>query len=976
MFKSWSKKKKVKVVFKLEFQATQVPKLKKSTLMISLVPEDVGKPTVRLEKAAVLDGTCSWENPIYEKVKLIRDTKTGKLHEKIYHFIVSTGSSKSGYLGESSIDFSDFAAESTPSTVSLPLKFANSGAVLHVTIQKMEEPTDQKDGDEYGAASLFHDENLKNQPDDCSADENNYNFAEHKHLTETTSQIAEQNGIFRASTGSSATLASCWDISPIQSTQQDLAFRSNRVHKEPASHFRQNSMHQKGIIDSITTKDHAHRRWNTYCSVDSASDGSLVDSINSLEDNLPREKLQEASDHDSIKKLEDEIATLMRQAELSEIEVQSLRRQVVKERKQGENLSRNMISLKEEKDALKIECEQLKSVQKRSNEAEAPKASESIINARARLEVMRQELNHEKNISKDLQLQLQKTQDSNSQLIQAVRDLEEMLESKNREITDISTSKLNGDKNPTLEEVAKEYNNSEEVDLLKQNITDLNGEIDFYKKHKEELDMHMKQLIWDYELLEQENHDISLNLEQTQIKQQMTQSECAVSLATIKELESKIARLEGKIKQQEEEFSESLISINELEGQVESLEKELEKQAQRFEEDLNAMTCAKTEQEHRAIRAEEASSKTRWNSAVMVERLQEELRSISVEMASKLDEQEKQAMKALKETNELRLQKRTLEEMLQKANEELELIKDQNEAKQQKLLNQIHLNEKEIEKKSLELDQKCMQLEFAQHHERENHEAISLENQMLRAEVERLTKEKYNFSDQPPDDKEMHMQIWNKQKDDLEKKIALAKKDAEKMHEELITMRSSKDEKEAVNNNLLSEVEKLKARHDELKHGLDREELEKENLRKQIVQLKYQLQKKEEEIASIEKKLMNCNGQSEEKENVKEKLLLSKMSTAEGMSLQKGINVASHERIIEIHPEKELKVCTYTEDDCNSATMFSEMALLKKRNKYMEKELKEMEERYSEISLKFAEVEGERQQLVMTVRNLKNGTRN
>lgn len=38
----------------------------------------------------------------------------------------------------------------------------------------------------------------------------------------------------------------------------------------------------------------------------------------------------------------------------------------------------------------------------------------------------------------------------------------------------------------------------------------------------------------------------------------------------------------------------------------------------------------------------------------------------------------------------------------------------------------------------------------------------------------------------------------------------------------------------------------------------------------------------------------------------------------------------------------------------------------------MEGELREMQERYSDISLKFAEVEGERQQLVMKVRNLKN----
>lgn len=52
-----------------------------------------------------------------------------------------------------------------------------------------------------------------------------------------------------------------------------------------------------------------------------------------------------------------------------------------------------------------------------------------------------------------------------------------------------------------------------------------------------------------------------------------------------------------------------------------------------------------------------------------------------------------------------------------------------------------------------------------------------------------------------------------------------------------------------------------------------------------------------------------------------------------------------------------------------------QVAFLTERNKHMEHELKEMQERYSEISLKFAEVEGERQQLVMALRNLKSGKR-
>ena len=55
------------------------------------------------------------------------------VHARANSYEFLQGSSKSGYLGEASIDFADFADEPEPLTVSLPLKFANSGAVLHVS---------------------------------------------------------------------------------------------------------------------------------------------------------------------------------------------------------------------------------------------------------------------------------------------------------------------------------------------------------------------------------------------------------------------------------------------------------------------------------------------------------------------------------------------------------------------------------------------------------------------------------------------------------------------------------------------------------------------------------------------------------------------------------------------------------------------------------------------------------------------------
>lgn len=83
-----------------------------------------------------------------------------------------------------------------------------------------------------------------------------------------------------------------------------------------------------------------------------------------------------------------------------------------------------------------------------------------------------------------------------------------------------------------------------------------------------------------------------------------------------------------------------------------------------------------------------------------------------------------------------------------------------------------------------------------------------------------------------------------------------------------------------------------------------------------------------------------------------------------------------HNKIAEL--EESFQVLNKWGDTSNVVDMDglrNEMALMKKRNTSMEGELKEMQERYLEISLKFAEVEGERQQLVMELRNLKNSNK-
>ena len=64
--------------------------------------------------------------------------------------------------------------------------------------------------------------------------------------------------------------------------------------------------------------------------------------------------------------------------------------------------------------------------------------------------------------------------------------------------------------------------------------------------------------------------------------------------------------------------------------------------------------------------------------------------------------------------------------------------------------------------------------------------------------------------------------------------------------------------------------------------------------------------------------------------------------------------------------EKEAEISTIDSNEggylCET---LAELSLLKERNNSMETELKELQQRYSEMSLRFVEVEGERQKLVM-----------
>ncbi|CDY47339.1 BnaCnng14760D [Brassica napus] len=917
-----NEKNRIKVVFRLKFHATQASELNTEGLILSLVPGDVGKPTARSEKAVVRDGQCRWEIPVYETVKFLKDAKTGKVNQRIYHLIVSTtGSTRGGLVGETSIDFADYADAIKTCNVCLPLHNTTSKALLHVSIQRQLEFDDpQREEDECNnLEKMSHGKDLKSHLSLGDADEPRASGSHEEGPFGKAARFAELRR--RASTESDSTMSSSGSV--IEPTTPEEVAKSLR-HPPKQLHSSKALFEEPRVSES---------EW-------SGSSDRGITTDDSTNDKMSKNS---SEDGDEIEKLKNEVACLTRQADLSDLELQSLRKQVVKETKRSQDLLKEVNSLKQERDSLKEDCERHKVADKTKtrNRLQFEGRDPWIL-----LEETREELDYEKDRNFNLRLQLQKTQESNSELILAVQDLEAMLEERSKEAPRTIDTDEDEDQK-ALEELVKGHMDGNNTHVLEQKITELYNEIEVYKRDKEELEIQMEQLALDYEILKQENHDVSYKLEQSQLQDQLKmQYECSSELE------------------------------NQLEAQMEILEEEMERQAEVFEADIDAVTRGKVEQEQRAIQAEEDLRKTRRRNASVAEKLQEEFKRLSEQMDSMFASSEKMAMKAMTEANELRMQKREVEEMLKKANDEYEA-------------------------KLKELSEKLSQME---RHEEEVTSNLNQEIKFLKDEIENLQKDKHSLMLQE-ESLRGELEETERNKNELESRIESMREESESLAEELQAVKRIKDEKEAAITHLQTELETVRAKFDDLNHLFSENDSEMEKHKKQVTQVKGEMKKKEEAIANLEKKLKesriafnNLTKTAQRNNNkgstvgakevavMKDKIKLlegqiklkeTALEASSNMFIEKEKNLKN--RIEELETsldQNSLEVINKDNHEKEEVRVLeAEMALLRECNETMEMELKEMQERYSELSLRFAEVEGERQQLVMTVRNLKNAKR-
>ncbi|KAK9072791.1 hypothetical protein SSX86_009226 [Deinandra increscens subsp. villosa] len=119
------------------FQALQVPKVCEK-LLVSIISIKTGITVARSNKALVRNGNCQWSETLSESIWISQDGSSKELEEHLFKFVVSMGSARSGILGEATVNISHYYTSSSSrssSLVSLPLQKCNYGTILQVTIQ-------------------------------------------------------------------------------------------------------------------------------------------------------------------------------------------------------------------------------------------------------------------------------------------------------------------------------------------------------------------------------------------------------------------------------------------------------------------------------------------------------------------------------------------------------------------------------------------------------------------------------------------------------------------------------------------------------------------------------------------------------------------------------------------------------------------------------------------------------------------------
>ncbi|PWA93371.1 EEIG1/EHBP1 N-terminal domain-containing protein [Artemisia annua] len=333
-------KPKVKVVFRLQFHATNIPQSGWEKLFVCFVPTESGKITAKTSKANVRNGTCKWADPIYETTRLLVDSRNKRYDDKFYKLIVGMGTSHASILGEAIINLADFADASDPFVVALPLHGSDHGTILHVTVQLLTGKTGFREFEQQFDRGLQSNNNLNREVEPSFASPSSPEL-----------QILDANGNkvdVRTHFGSEST--ELFSVPEETIMHEDSSY--SQAERDGSSSASESNYADKRDSSSI----HESRDYST--------NNDLV--IAHEENRKLRGSLETAESF--IIELKQELNTLHSHANELGMETQRITQHLTNEISSGVKLEREIMILKSECSKFKDELQQLKEIKIRSKQ--------------------------------------------------------------------------------------------------------------------------------------------------------------------------------------------------------------------------------------------------------------------------------------------------------------------------------------------------------------------------------------------------------------------------------------------------------------------------------------------------------------------------------------------------------------------------------------------------------------------------------
>ncbi|XP_050890351.1 uncharacterized protein LOC127095748 [Lathyrus oleraceus] len=431
-----------------DFKALEIEK-GWNQLFVSIVSIETGETIAKSNKVLVKNGVCDWEETMLSSIWISDYSLQDSNQSFLLKLLVAMGSPRFGTLGEATINLANYIGQET-FTASLPLiQHSSCGAILQVKIQCLTPRKNyRKDANSYGEEmSVGYDDvdSISNASDTTFS------------RTSVSSHCDHLENIFYPGELSSKRRGSLTTCSDHDIGSLDSSFPSwieNLPQQSNVNGWKTNVQERQGSscsddgpysLHDASTLKHASStsatlslgkefqdKMEDFGKLSHAGDTTSTMSVCSSKDMLGAAQVTIELLHGEVKMWEEGSRKLMS-------DMEKLRKELHKKSKHKKDIEMELSVSRKESGDLKEEIQRLTAMVKQNDSRNIRFQIEEKDNV---IKKLKDEINYQKGLNHDLEVKLNKTQESNIDIVSIFRNFEKKVEKQKMVIADLSRNSL------------------------------------------------------------------------------------------------------------------------------------------------------------------------------------------------------------------------------------------------------------------------------------------------------------------------------------------------------------------------------------------------------------------------------------------------------------------------------------------------------------------------------------------------------